>query len=462
LERTKTGAKQLTFDGSHEINDYWPTNDTYGLLIYGGNNYITRLYSYKGSNYHFFYKRVRSLQRDVSMVANYYGTVKSKAAYDSWRVAKPTQSPESINTRRSETITSPETGRTGLTATANNYTLSPEAFNLGINTMNDNLRLSALFSAERAKMDAIASEFTSTLSLSVFTGLDFGILVDEALTEAGYTPAQIIWWRKNGTTSPVGLFPFPQAGGTGTSNGGGGGKKIPKVTPPTPAVTKLIVRAPSGYTLPSGQGNNARPHIAQTGSFSEETDRFFFRQIPNTVSYSGLGSKWVEIPRKGDFPIVEWSDWTLMKVQFEFVLAHEGDGLFDDVAADIDQLRRMAQRPLPVSVFGMDQLFAVQMKRAAATGKAMQFVIAEFTVRSLRRTILEGDKEIAAAQCSMTLQEIPIEEMTVVQMSIPPLTGATLPKPPSSDSDEDSSNPLITERPSVVREEGLMAQVTQP
>ena len=137
-----------------------------------------------------------------------------------------------------------------------------------------------------------------------------------------------------------------------------------------------------------------------------------------------------------------------MKVSFDFLVAHntldgqpgQGDGLFHDVSEDLDQLRRMAQRPYPVSVFGMDQLFSLQMKRAQSTGRAMQFVIANLTVKSARRTVGEGDKEIAAAQCQMTLQEIPIENMKVVEMTMPPLTG---PKIPGKEADNPSSSPEL-------------------
>ena len=87
----------------------------------------------------------------------------------------------------------------------------------------------------------------------------------------------------------------------------------------------------------------------------------------------------------------------------------------------------MAQRPNPVVVFGMDELFSLQVKRAARTGKALQFVIADFTIQSQRRTIEVGNKEITAAQCSMTLQEMPIEEMSLISMSIPPLADSAVP-----------------------------------
>jgi hypothetical protein len=144
-----------------------------------------------------------------------------------------------------------------------------------------------------------------------------------------------------------------------------------------------------------------------------------------------------------------------MKVSFDFLIAHnnldgqpgQGDGLYKDVSWDIDQLRQMAQRPLPVSIFGMDQLFAIQMKRAQTTGRAMQFVIANFTVKSARRVVGEGDKQIAAAQCSMTLQEIPIEQMRVVEMSMPPMTGPAVPGEPGNTASSPGLPSALVEMP---------------
>jgi hypothetical protein len=227
--------------------------------------------------------------------------------------------------------------------------------------------------------------------------------------------------------------------------------------PPTPAVTRLVVRAPLGYAAPPKHAATGKPELVQVyKSFNDKTfklenkvDRFFFPMIPNTVSYSGLGSRWVEIPRKGDYPIVEWSDWSLMKIQFEFLVAHENDGLFADVAVQLDQLRRMSQRKNPVSVFGMDRLFELQVKRASRTGRALQFVIAEFTIQSQRRTVELGPKEITAAQCSMTLQEIPIEEMSLISMGVPPLEGSSV--PPTPDVADPDDIDLLSMDPRTVR-----------
>ena len=322
------------------------------------------------------------------------------------------------------------------------------------------------FTEEREAMERIAQGITSSIPTfqQQITGGDKMLKdsINKALGEAGYTPSQIVWFHNGGITNPLkeGLVNFKLGSKTGDSFSPEA-KRVsppaPKVTPPTPAVTKIKVRAPLGYTQPAGRGADMRPHIAQVGAGGVE-DRYYFHNIPNAVSYQGLGSRWVEVPRKGDFPIVEWSDWTLMKVSFDFLVAHEHDGFYADVAEELEQLRRMAQRPLPVSVFGMDQLFEIQMQRASRTQRAMQFVIANFNIKSARRVAGEGNKEIAAAQCSMTLQEIPIEEMKVVEMSLPPLTGPDIPGAPG-DGPEASSPYMLDAHPDVkqVGADNLMA-----
>lgn len=271
--------------------------------------------------------------------------------------------------------------------------------------------------------------------------------IQDALLSAGYTQNQINWYTSGGLTNPTpdGLKPNSVWSAIQADSASPpGGAQDHHISPPTPAVTRLVVRAPIGYVQPSGKDPSGRPEITQTymkfnhNNFRLESkvDRFFFPVIPSTVSYSGLGSRWVEIPRKGDFPVVEFSDWALMKVQFEFLVTHEMDGLFADVKAQLNQLRRMAQRRNPVSVYGMDNLFHLQMKRAQDTGKALQFVIADFTIQSQRRTVNPGDKEITVAQCSMTLQEMPIEEMNLVSMSIPPLADSSVPTTPDVEIDD--------------------------
>jgi hypothetical protein len=273
--------------------------------------------------------------------------------------------------------------------------------------------------------------------------------IREALAKDGYSSIHIDWYLQGGVDISSGQHlgdrrdfsqyygdNYPQRGDPVPSRDVDYNNLQPSIPPtptPTPTQTRIVVRTPFGYVRPAGAHGSDRAEMNQSYKAFEDfrlidkVDRFFFPVTPNNISYSGLGSRWIEIPRKSHFPIVEWADWVLMKVQFDFLLAHENDGLFVDVAKYIDDLRRMAQRPQPVSIYGLDQLFRLQMKRAQSTGKAMQFVIADFSVKSVARTINEGNKEITSAQCSITLQEITVEEMEVIDMSIPPLAASAIP-----------------------------------
>lgn len=262
--------------------------------------------------------------------------------------------------------------------------------------------------------------------------------VRRALIDAGYSKTQISWYLEGGVTGASSQLVNPadlKFYGPDFFPRRGEETEPPEenITQVTPARTRITVRAPLGYAPVPGRHSSNQTEMVQSykGSsnlqLANRIDRFVFPVTPNNISYSGLGSRWIEIPRKGHFPIVEWADWVLMKVQFDFLLAHEMDGLFRDVRDYIEQLQRMSQRQAPVSIYGLDQLFSLQMKRAHRTGQAMQFVIADFSIKSAARTILEGNKEITSAQCSMTLQEIPIEQMTIVDMTIPPLSESALP-----------------------------------
>lgn len=183
---------------------------------------------------------------------------------------------------------------------------------------------------------------------------------------------------------------------------------------------KLVQIYPQGYNA-SGYSSRTLSHAL------ESIDEFIFPYTPNEIQYQGLGAKWVEVPRTGDLPLLEFSQWTLMKVSMEFVVANMEvtsgriypDGLKTSIYDQLEQLRTMAQRPFPVSIFGLDQLLRVSMKRAELTGKPLEFVIGDMSVSSLQRTIQGGNKEITSARVKMTLQEIPIEDSIIHHFRLP-------------------------------------------
>jgi len=238
---------------------------------------------------------------------------------------------------------------------------------------------------------------------------------------------------------------------------------------------RIVVRAPFGYIQPTAQ-TEERPSLIQyyplaenllpisspapsTATQNYAIEKFVFPYIPNNIQYQGSGSEWVEIPRSGDFPIVEWSRWQLLKISMEFLIANNRiedqqsgrsvpDGIFFSVHEQIETLRRMSQRPYPISVLNLDHFFKIGLRRAQTTGKPLEFVISDFSFSATRRSRssdVTQDSEITAATCRLTLQEIPIESTSVVKFDLPILAPKKTPKKGSPDkapNPTDGPNPI--------------------
>lgn len=292
---------------------------------------------------------------------------------------------------------------------------------------------------------------------SIQSRIDKGL--ESYLISKGFTVAQIKWFLTGGRANPItgtassGVAPVG-GNGNNTSSGGGSATQNPAdlLPVPTPVLTSVKVKAPFGYLKPPTNVEDSRPQLLQTfpksPGFGEiiadntnmpQTEVFYFPYIPNNVSYSGLGSTWTEIPRTGDLPLVEWSNYNLLKVSFEFLLAQDRtepggtrvpDGITVSVEDDINTLRRMAQRPYPISIYGMDSLMRIVLRRAASTGRALEFVITDLQVNAMRRTQEAGDSLITAATVKMTLSEMPIEEVNIARFKLPVIPPKRPPKPP--------------------------------
>ena len=275
--------------------------------------------------------------------------------------------------------------------------------------------------------DALIDFFINVENISTITPegyRDFGFNQSLRAIPAG-TPATQIQGYNTPHGHTGGLSPFGISGGGTTGTGGTIANALNSVTVVGPL---FHLRAPNAEDV-AGYGPNGFeaakivqlfPEWSFAGYTSralataiDDIEEFVFPYAPNDIQYQGLGAKWVEVPRTGDLPLLEFAQWTLMKVSMEFVVANPGDGLRTSVYDQLEKLRRMAQRPFPVSIFGLDQLLRVSMKRAEITGKPLEFVIGDLSISSLQRTIRSGDKEITSARVKMTLQEIPIEESII-------------------------------------------------
>jgi len=180
-----------------------------------------------------------------------------------------------------------------------------------------------------------------------------------------------------------------------------------------------------------------QPELVQTFSVSQDDAdtgtpkfrNFVFPFVPKDVNYSGIGTQWTEIPRSGNYPIVDWTGFNLLKISFNFDIVNtnfknkQGFGLSYSCEDQITRLREMAQTPYPVTFLNMDKFMQNEVRwPLLSSGRGVEFVIAEFSVTAVQRTggnVVPNDSvpnQISRATCSMTLQEIPIETVEIVQM----------------------------------------------
>jgi len=214
--------------------------------------------------------------------------------------------------------------------------------------------------------------------------------------------------------------------------------------------TKIVVRMPKGYASPVSTVDT-KPRMTQRQldltesgqAIGTATETFVFPYIPQNIRYSDIGSQWQEIPRALNTSFVDWVGYKLMKVSMDFLVTARmqvgpvttpnvvSDGLFNSVAEDLGRLRRMATNKSPVTLEGFDDILSVQMARSKSGGpRGIEFVIQDLNITAGRRTIdpdtglaTSPISNIAAAQVSLTLQEIPIESVTIVKL--PPLNLGT-------------------------------------
>lgn len=243
---------------------------------------------------------------------------------------------------------------------------------------------------------------------------------------------------------------------TGNGGGGGGGGGRNNNTNDTDTSTayamdsavRLIVRMPIGYAGVA-KSESRSPGFIQTWIEDDGktyTEEFLFRYIPQNVKYDGLSSEWVEIPRAENIPFVDWARWPLMKVSMSFIIASDRiepggqsvpDGMSIAVEPQIQKLRQMAQRKVPITFINMDELLTVQLRRGTNLGRGLEFVINDMSVTATRRVtdFTNGSASvpsgISVAQIEMTFTEVPVERVSVVYLA--PIGAPALPPPSAPD-----------------------------
>lgn len=250
----------------------------------------------------------------------------------------------------------------------------------------------------------------------------------------------------------------PVASGTNSGTNGNGNTQLPADSKSNQKATQkiTITRGLIGY-MPPPAGRSTRPQLVQQYRYTDtvysadgrqsvskqvEIDPLIyeFPFTPREVQYSGLGSTWTEVARAGNFPIVDWQSYQLLKISFNFDVVDttisrgsEGFGMDYPVDEQLNVLRKMALAPYPVSFLNMDEIMSKELRYPLFTkGRGVEFVINDFSITSIQRTDESKNlgSKISRATCSITLQEIPIENANIVYMRpITPCTKKSCPPP---------------------------------
>ena len=195
-----------------------------------------------------------------------------------------------------------------------------------------------------------------------------------------------------------------------------------------PIKATVKVRGNFGYINP-GEPDGGSPQMVQYyrqgTSQLQEPDRHIFSPKPNQINYQNIGSEWTEIERVGRIPLVDWKNFRLMKISFQFIVipdatyrlgaygATADDGITLSIDDKLDTLRNMATRPYPVVLFGFDELLTNSSQFSNSAGSGVQFVINDFSISSMMRTPTGA---VNRATCDITLQEVPIEYINLISM----------------------------------------------
>jgi hypothetical protein len=267
-----------------------------------------------------------------------------------------------------------------------------------------------------------------------------------ALIAQGNTRAQAIALVDSKPSSP-GAAGAGAGGVGGTGSAGGvnknGSQSEQQLAPKAAIKATVRVRGNFGFVAP-GEPEGGEPQMVQYyksgDSQLQTTARHYFLPKPNQINYQNLGSEWTEIERVGRIPLVDWKNYRLMKVSFQFLVIPENTyrtGAFGETADDgitisidekLENLRNMAARPYPVILYGFDDLLINANPFSMSTGAGVQFVISELTISSLIRTTTGS---INRATCDITLQEVPIEYINII--SLPKLVpGQIIPPAPTT------------------------------
>lgn len=112
--------------------------------------------------------------------------------------------------------------------------------------------------------------------------------------------------------------------GTATLAAGGGSTSSTTGTAPNSTIRATVrVRGNFGYIEPGeieGGGAQMVQYYKSSSGQAPLTARHIFSPKPNQINYQNIGSEWTEIERAGRIPLVDWKNYKLMRVSFQFLV----------------------------------------------------------------------------------------------------------------------------------------------
>ena len=277
---------------------------------------------------------------------------------------------------------------------------------------NDGLDLASLVDAQLAELLSRGSTPESALA----TVIDVN---ERAIYNMNYNPLDVEF-----DSSEFMQKPFREEGEPPLS-----GNALPVLRPGefTPSEMSISVRFSNSGTGYSGAQSTPDVPVmiqtypyydANTDSMAFVADKFFFHYKPNNITYNNIGAEWQDIPRVNNTPLVDFKNFKLMKITFEFIVAEKLDdvsSLYASCEAQLKMLRQMATRPEFVQFTNMDTLFSEQLiyPDFFSSGVATYFSIVDMSITSVQRSRQGVDTvfgstpgSINRATVNMTVQEV--------------------------------------------------------
>jgi hypothetical protein len=265
------------------------------------------------------------------------------------------------------------------------------------------------------------------------------------LINAGFSESEA---QARASSASTGLNKSDNKKNFGSVNSAKGGNRVnngsSSYNPRRTTIVRGNFNVGGGYVSPSYDKVSLPQMVQQYKdpvTFAPKTFRHIFKLKPNQIQYSNMGSEWTEVERSGNVPLVDWKGYKLLSVSFQFLVAPDGIGSFDDrtdtraitesIDPELNNLRRMATSPYPVVLLGFDDILRYQMRFPFEPGRGIEFVITEFNISSMYRTAYG---EINRAQCDITLREVPIESIMLLDF---PKPKSPPPKKPGKETPEE-------------------------